>query len=137
LPLLMDHFLSSFGRRYGREVPTAPPHVLESAAVYPWPGNVRELRNLCERAVLMGWRSVEPILCAREREGGAPVAAEFELPFKDAKHRLIERFERQYIERLLERHQGRVGEVARAMGLAERNLYDKIKASALSRDDYR
>ena len=136
LPLLMEHFLSSFGRRYGREVPAAPPHVLEAAAVYPWPGNVRELRNLCERAVLMGWRSVEPILCARERDGGA-VAAELELPFKEAKLRLVERFERQYLARLLERHQGRVGEVARAMGLAERNLYEKMKAYGLSRDDYR
>jgi len=34
-------------------------------------------------------------------------------------------------------HRGRVGEVARAAGIAERNLYEKMKTLGLSRDDYR
>ena len=49
----------------------------------------------------------------------------------------MERFEREYLTRLLKEHRGRVGEVARAAGIAERNLYEKMKAYGLSRDDYR
>jgi DNA-binding NtrC family response regulator len=49
----------------------------------------------------------------------------------------VERFEREYLTRLLRQHRGKVGEVARAAGIAERNLYEKLKAYGLSRDDYR
>ena len=63
--------------------------------------------------------------------------AEFSLPLLDARARLIERFEREYLTRLLREHKGKVGEVARAAGIAERNLYEKMKAYGLARDAYR
>jgi two-component system response regulator AtoC len=138
LPALLDHFLRSFAARYGREVQPAPPELLAAAHAYAWPGNVRELRNLCERAVLMGWAAVEPILSP------APLAAaslaslvSFDLPLLEAKAAIVERLEREYLQRLLRRHAGKVGEVARAAGIAERNLYEKMKQYGLSRDDYR
>ena len=115
-----------------------PPPVLATAARYPWPGNVRELRNLCERAALMGWDAVAPLLgepAAEQPTLASP--AEFSLPLLDARARLVERFEREYLTRLLKQHKGKVGEVARAAGIAERNLYEKLKAYGLSRDDYR
>ena len=59
------------------------------------------------------------------------------LPLLEAKQRLVERFEREYLTRLLKEHRGRIGEVARAAEIAERNLYEKMKAYGLSRDDYR
>jgi two-component system response regulator AtoC len=99
---------------------------------------VRELRNLCERAALMGWDSVAPLLGEAARPGPALAApADFGLPLLEARGKLVERFEREYLTRLLREHKGRVGEVARAAGIAERNLYEKMKAYGLSRDDYR
>ncbi|HYG66172.1 MAG TPA: sigma-54 dependent transcriptional regulator, partial [Anaeromyxobacteraceae bacterium] len=80
LPALMEHFLHSFGTRYGRDAPPAPAEVHSAAVAYPWPGNVRELRNVCERAVLMGWAAVAPILGAPEpAESAAAPLAEFSL----------------------------------------------------------
>ena len=136
---LLDHFLRSFAERYGRQVPLPPPEVLAAARAYPWPGNVRELRNLCERAALMGWAAVAPLLGPKTAPAAAGPAeeAEFRLPLLDARARLVERFEREYLTRLLREHKGKVGEVARAAGIAERNLYEKLKAYGLSRDDYR
>jgi two-component system response regulator AtoC len=137
LPALLEHFLGSFAGRYGRPAQVPPPDLLAAARAYPWPGNVRELRNLCERAVLMGWAAVAPILGAA-REGpahGAP--ADTSLPLLDARALVVERFEREYLVRLLKEHRGKVGEVARAAGIAERNLYEKMKAYGLSREDYR
>jgi two-component system response regulator AtoC len=138
LTALLDHFLRSFADRFGRAVPPPPAAVLAAARAYPWPGNVRELRNLCERAALMGWEAVAPLL-GQAAPAGPEVAtsAEFSLPLLDARARLVERFERDYLTRLLREHQGKVGEVARAAGIAERNLYEKMKAYGLSRDDYR
>jgi two-component system response regulator AtoC len=139
LPALMEHFLGSFAARYGRAAQIPPPELLAAARSYPWPGNVRELRNLCERAVLMGWAAVAPILGGASREDAAFAAppADFSLPLLDARQKLVERFEREYLTRLLKEHRGRIGEVARAAGIAERNLYEKMKAYGLSRDDYR
>jgi two-component system, NtrC family, response regulator AtoC len=138
LPALMEHFLGSFARRYGRESPLPPPEVMAAAQAYPWPGNVRELRNLCERAVLMGWAAVAPILgAAREEPCSTADLVDLSLPLLDARQRLVERFEREYLTRLLREHRGRIGEVARAAGIAERNLYEKMKVYGLSRDDYR
>jgi two-component system, NtrC family, response regulator AtoC len=138
LPALMEHFLRSYGERYGKPVPVAPPEVLAAAQAYPWPGNVRELRNLCERAVLMSWSAVAPILGGAARaETPFGSLVDPSLPLLEARQRLVERFEREYLTRLLREHRGKVGEVARAAGIAERNLYEKMKAYGLSREDYR
>jgi two-component system response regulator AtoC len=138
LPELMQHFLGSFAQRYGRPSPIPPPELLSAARAYAWPGNVRELRNLCERAVLMGWAAVAPILGGGARpDAGASPLVDTSLPLLEARQKLVERFEREYLTRLLKEHRGRIGEVARAAGIAERNLYEKMKAYGLSRDDYR
>ncbi|MBK9516792.1 MAG: sigma-54-dependent Fis family transcriptional regulator [Anaeromyxobacter sp.] len=138
LAALLDHFRGSFAERFGRAVPPPPPEVLAAAQAYAWPGNVRELRNLCERAALMGWEAVAPLLVPAAPDGPqVAAAAEFGLPLLDARARLVERFEREYLTRLLKEHKGKVGEVARAAGIAERNLYEKMKAYGLARDDYR
>jgi two-component system response regulator AtoC len=139
LPDLLGHFLGSFAARYGRAAPIAPPELLAAARAYPWPGNVRELRNLCERAVLMGWAAVAPILGAGPRPDAASTAqlVDLSLPLLEARQKLVERFEREYLTRLLKEHRGRIGEVARAAGIAERNLYEKMKSYGLSREDYR
>jgi two-component system response regulator AtoC len=138
LPALMEHFLRSFGQRYGKAAPIPPPDVMARASAYPWPGNVRELRNLCERAALMGWAAVAPILCGPRPEAGqAAPLVDTSLPLLEARQKLVERFEREYLTRLLKDHRGRVGDVARAAGIAERNLYEKMKAYGLSREDYR
>jgi two-component system response regulator AtoC len=138
LPLLLNHFLASFAERYGREPPPPPPAILEAVRTYPWPGNVRELRNLCERAVLVGWEAVAPMLSPPPpAPRSAASLVDMEKPFLEAKQALVDSFEREYFARLLQRHRGRVGEVARAAGIAERNLYEKMKQLGLSRDDYR
>jgi two-component system response regulator AtoC len=135
LPALLTHFLGSFSERYGRPVPLIPPDALATLQGYAWPGNVRELRNLCERAVLMGWAGVLSMVGAARSEEAA--LFDTAMPLLEARQRLVERFEREYLTRLLRQHRGRVGEVARSAGIAERNLYEKLKAYGLSRDDYR
>ncbi len=138
LPALMEHFLRSFAHRYGKDAPATPPDVVQAARAYSWPGNVRELRNVCERAVLMGWSSVSAILgTPRAPASSLASLVDLDRPLLDARQELIERFEREYLQRLLQKHHGRVGEVARAAGIAERNLYEKMKNYGLSRGDYR
>lgn len=50
IPLLVEHFLSLFNRKYKKEVRAVDPKVLRLFMEYPWPGNVRELERVLEHA---------------------------------------------------------------------------------------
>jgi DNA-binding NtrC family response regulator len=51
IPLLLDHFLKSFGP--GNAAAEVEPEALRVLKDYPYPGNVRELRNVVEHAVTL------------------------------------------------------------------------------------
>jgi two-component system NtrC family response regulator len=55
IPLLVEHFLDTYGD--GREL-SVPLELMRILETYDWPGNVRELENACQRMVLLS-RGVE------------------------------------------------------------------------------
>ncbi|MFY2560724.1 sigma 54-interacting transcriptional regulator [Corallococcus terminator] len=105
IPVLIDHMLQATGR---------PPSALSDQtrallAQYPWPGNVRELRNVVEQVMSLGEEALPDL--ESSGEGGNKV--ELDLPFKEAKERLIEGFERDYLKNLLERCEGNISRASR------------------------
>ncbi len=52
IPLLANHFLAQFNRRYQKQITRLTPEAMSILTAYLWPGNVRELRNLLERLVI-------------------------------------------------------------------------------------
>ncbi|SEU41694.1 DNA-binding transcriptional response regulator, NtrC family, contains REC, AAA-type ATPase, and a Fis-type DNA-binding domains [Myxococcus fulvus] len=105
IPALIDHMLKQTGR-----APSAlSVQTRALLAQYPWPGNVRELRNVVEQVVNLGEEALPEL--ESSGEGGAKV--ELDLPFKEAKERLIEGFERDYLKNLLERCEGNISRAAR------------------------
>ena len=60
LPVLVEHFLSVFNRRYGKAVRRLSPEAVRALAGYLWPGNVRELRNVLERLYVEATTDVVP-----------------------------------------------------------------------------
>lgn len=48
IPVLFDHYIREFNRRFGRNVEGFTDEALEVLLRYEWPGNVRELKNLLE-----------------------------------------------------------------------------------------
>ena len=116
LPLLIRHFVTQMGRP---DVQLSDP-MLSRFAAYPWPGNLRELRNVVERSLLGANNDPAAVLPPGEApavsssRGGAEIA---EIPFKEAKDRLVETFTREYLETLLVRCEGNISEVARVSKL--------------------
>lgn len=53
IPLLADHFIRMYNRRYTRNIRGVSSEVLRSWMDYPWPGNVRELQNVVNQGVLL------------------------------------------------------------------------------------
>jgi two-component system, NtrC family, nitrogen regulation response regulator NtrX len=97
---------------------------------FPWRGNARELRALLHTLVRRSDSSplrLEDVLAAVHLDGAAKSFLGAGT-LREAK----ERFERDYILAVLERHRGRVGEAARALGIQRPNLYRKMRALRVS-----
>jgi DNA-binding NtrC family response regulator len=52
IPLLVEHFLGMFRRKYGRKVDRLTSEAMSLLQAYLWPGNIRELRNVLERVFI-------------------------------------------------------------------------------------
>ncbi len=52
IPLLVDHFVKVFSKKYGQKKKSISQEVSQDLMQYKWQGNVRELENLVERAIL-------------------------------------------------------------------------------------
>jgi two-component system, NtrC family, response regulator AtoC len=53
IPLLFQHFLQKYSKKFDKEAMTPSQRLLEAAVHYPWPGNLRELENFVKRYVIM------------------------------------------------------------------------------------
>lgn len=123
LPLLTQHFVKQMGRG-DFEVPRA---LMARFAAYHWPGNVRELRNLVERSLAgadMGPLPHETSTSARTLTATEDIT---DLPFKEAKERLVESFTKEYLVTLLEKCNGNMSQMAREAGIA-RNYVHRLVA---------
>ncbi|MCP4807696.1 MAG: sigma 54-dependent Fis family transcriptional regulator [Proteobacteria bacterium] len=133
LGLLVDHLL----KRSQADL-TISAHVLELFKSYRWPGNVRELANVVERAIpFTDGEEITldglPDALRSPRVGGPPrsvapaMSGGSDVPFKDAKEKLIEAFERQYLVDLIERHGGNVSKAARAADMDRKSITRLLK----------
>ena len=52
IPILVNHFVESFSREYGKSVNISQ-EVMEAFMSYEWKGNVRELQNVIERMIIL------------------------------------------------------------------------------------
>jgi two-component system nitrogen regulation response regulator GlnG len=128
IPLLVDTVLKRMGR---------PPSALSDQTralltQYPWPGNVRELRNVVERVVNLGEQALPAMSTTpvdKPREAAATAAPD--LPYKEAKERMIEGFERDYLKGLLERCEGNISRAAREAGIARISVRKLMKKHGL------
>ncbi len=123
IPLLTKHFVQSMGRG-----DFELPQILSSRfAAYQWPGNVRELRNLVERA--LAGAEIEPLTNdgSAPRLDGSSGDELIDLPFKEAKEKLIESFTKEYLEGLLKKCNGNISQMAREAGIA-RNYVHRLVA---------
>jgi len=98
---------------------------------YPWPANMRELRNLVQRLLIVGGPE-EIGLEEIERELAVQQPAEeplvkqdlLALPLREAR----EQFERAYLMQQLILCNGKVGQLAKRVGMERTHLYRKLRA---------
>jgi DNA-binding NtrC family response regulator len=133
IPLLAQHFLELSARRSKKPLPRIAPVAMQALSRYAWPGNVRELENVIERAVIVVKgdviADVERFLTG---EGERP-RIDLALPFREAKARVVEDFERAYIAGVLETHGGKLTAAAKHADMDPKNFSEKLSRYGLRR----
>jgi transcriptional regulator with GAF, ATPase, and Fis domain len=110
-----------------------PEDLVSRFAGDPWPGNVRELRNAVARRVALG-DLADSFAAARPSSsspgdpasGGDGFLAQvlaLDLPLPRARQRVVDEFERRYVDRVLSQNHGNIGRAAAASGIARRYFH--------------
>jgi DNA-binding NtrC family response regulator len=98
---------------------------------YPWPDNIRELKNLVRRLMLAGGDEEIKLDEVEAEIGSAAPTSEplvkqdlLALPLREAR----EQFERAYLQQQLQLCDGKVGKLAKRVGMERTHLYRKLRS---------
>lgn len=123
VPLLVEHFLDKFARKMRRQV-TLGEGVMDFLVRYPFPGNIRELENMVEQGVALSIDGVVELV-----DIVPPEAGEVPPPSGEAQtlQDVVDRAEREAIERVLREVDGNKERAAEVLGLSATTLWRKMK----------
>jgi DNA-binding NtrC family response regulator len=126
IPLLAEHALELSARRTKKSVRAIAPAAMQALCRYVWPGNVRELENVIERAVIVAKTdTISDVGAYLTGEGERP-RVDLSLPFRDAKARVIDEFERAYIGGVLQAAGGKLTVAAKHADMDPKNFWEKL-----------
>jgi DNA-binding NtrC family response regulator len=128
--LLARHFVDEICASAGMPKKVFSPASIRKLEEHDWPGNVRELYNTVQRAAFSapGTQIASAHIDFSRFQSTVEAQAE---DFRSAKTVAIERFERGYVERLLEKYAGNVTHAAREAGKDRRAFGRLVKKYGL------
>ncbi len=140
IPLLANHFLAKAAFELKTEAKMISAEVLERLQTTDWPGNTRELEN-----AIRAWTATIPTdtvqlehIDVEEAEGfGADIDLDLNGPYKQLKEKIIERFTKEYVCRLLKQTEGNVSISAKISGIKRQSLQKIINRYEINVRDYR
>jgi DNA-binding NtrC family response regulator len=106
---------------------------------HAWPGNVRELLNVVQRAYLYcQGPEIQPChVVLGNEDPSEQLDHRLDRSFRAAKQEVVKKFEREYIEQLLVRHNGNVTQAARDAGKERRAFGRMVKKYGITRESGR
>ena len=137
LPLLTRHLLQTAG--FPHPVTGVSDEVMAAFEAWRWPGNVRELRNILLRSIPFTdgtTLGLDALPAALQHAGSAPggeapgeglTLPGPDVPFHDAKERIMEAFEKHYLETLMEQTGGNLSRAARLAGVDRKTVARLLK----------
>lgn len=136
IPLLVDHFLGLYTRKYGKPMRAVGGEVMEVLVRYDWPGNVRALRHAVERAVILAGEmpfTIEDFSLVREAAEPARMASSaiVETAAADDDDLNLDRVEKRLVEEALRKHGYNISLAAAALGLTRASLYRRMEKHGL------
>ena len=145
IQLLAEHFLATYWNRH--RAGEAPPQLSKAAIwalrAHSWPGNVRELQNVIEHAVVLLQPGAEvrpedvPFISdhgADPELGALDDAADTGESYYEARDRLLARFDRRFLTRVVIRAGGNLSKAARLAKVDRTTFYRLMSRHGLQRN---
>jgi len=120
IPLLVSHVLDKLRRTAAHQVKGLSPEAMDLLIKAPWPGNVRQLHNVVEQVVALATSPIVPASLVRSALQELPDEI---LSLTEAR----DRFERDYLVRLLQATQGNVSHAARLAQRERSKFYQLLR----------
>jgi DNA-binding NtrC family response regulator len=126
---LAHRFVRDIASRLGEPTKLFHPSAEARLATYGWPGNVRELQNGLERACIVCSRNMLFSSDIFEEDGSQAAAAlDMDAPLDG----YMEARESAFIRAALLQHQGHISEMAHALGISRKSLWEKMRKHAIA-----
>ncbi|TCP31818.1 PAS domain S-box-containing protein [Scopulibacillus darangshiensis] len=137
---LCMHLINKINQDYGRNIEEITPEAIELLMKYDWPGNVRELENVLGRAIIhmdihefrMQAKHI-PNLNNKQTGKTKPNPAQSRVTMDGSLSDIMDRYEKDIIQRALADHDMNKTKTARALGVSVRNLYYKMEKHELEK----
>lgn len=126
IPLLANHFLEIYSRKYKKKFKTIPKDTLDKLCSFNWPGNVRELQHVIERGVIM---SDDNILYPEDLSLKISKKTNFSTDIFDTYN--LDEIEKSLIQKVMTRHGGNISKAASDLGLTRTSLYRRLEKHGL------
>ena len=139
IPLLGDHFLEKYTALYQKDIKEISPGAIQALLLHDFPGNVRELENIIERGVIFcNSDSLELDNLYLDDEQGRFMTELngdiSEMPFKEARDKMLHMFHKLYIPKLLKECHGNISRAAEVAGIKRQYLHRLIKENGIEID---
>jgi len=142
IELLAAHFLRELPPMRERRLAGFTPAAVEAMEQYDWPGNVRQLRAAVERASVVttaeridvGDLPPEVVKVAASRVSNSSLGT---LSWAEAQQRGRREIARRYLQEVLRRHDGHVGEAAAHAGVERESFYRLLRRYGIEPDEHR
>lgn len=128
---LASHFLTIATQEYNKPKMNFTPDALRKLALYSWPGNVRELENLVRQAVVLTDGAVINAGDLKLSSESQKVDSSSGESFNQAKARVIESFEKSYLQQVLSASGGNISQAARFAKKDRRTFFGLLKKHGL------
>ncbi|HET8859485.1 sigma-54 dependent transcriptional regulator [Marivirga sp.] len=124
IPLLADHFLNIYAKKYKKGDMKISQNALRLLQKYHWPGNIRELQHAIERSLIMADQSIleadDFFFLSKGGNSSSPQSGAMDDSFN------LEDVERQTIQKAIQIHGGNISKAADELGLTRASLYRRL-----------
>lgn len=120
IPLLIQHFVTKFGYKFGKKINSISPEARNVLLHYSYPGNVRELSNIVERSVALAESDVITL------QDLPPDLQEYGIS-ADRQLSSLEDVEKAHIRKVLSFTNYKLTKAAQILGLSRTTLWRKLK----------
>ena len=126
--------MEKYSAEFEKDVSEISTDALQRLLHYEWPGNIRELENSIERAVVLAEQAVidTPDLSLPQTQSSTVQDS-----FQEAKAKVVARFEKSYIERLLLLHQGNITKAAEAVRKNRRAFWQLMRKHGIQAENFK